>query len=137
MDQLPHIDEHVVATHAPRDEVWASLIRMLRHTMGGSTAFARLLGCDPIRATEPFDGSVGQTLPGFRVVEAEPGRHLTLEGRHRFSRYRLTFELDTARIRASTDAAFPGALGRLYRAAVIGTGGHKLITRRMLRQVAA
>jgi hypothetical protein len=137
MDHLPHIDEHVVATHAPRDAVWASLIRTLRHTMGGSGAFARLLGCDPVQSTEHFDGSVGQTLPGFRVVDAEPGYHLTLEGRHRFSRYRLTFELDTTRVRARTDAAFPGALGRLYRAAVIGTGGHKLVTRRMLRQIAA
>jgi hypothetical protein len=27
-------------------------------------------------------------------------------------------------------------LGRLYRAAVIGSGGHRLVTRRLLRQVA-
>ena len=31
---------------------------------------------------------------------------------------------------------FPGVLGRLYRAAVIGSGGHRLVTRRLLRQVA-
>jgi len=135
MEALPHIDEHVVETHGPRDAMWTSLLRTLRRTMGGSATFARLLGCQPAQLSADFDGAVGQTLPGFRVVEAEPGHHLTLEGQHRFSRYRLTFELDADHLRARTDAVFPGALGRLYRAAVIGTGGHKLITRRMLRQI--
>jgi hypothetical protein len=135
MEQLPHIDEHAVETRGPRDAVWTSLLRTLRRTMGGSSTFARLLGCDPSRISADFDGSVGQTLPGFRVVEADPGHHLTLEGRHRFSRYRLTFDLDADQVRARTDAAFPGALGRMYRAAVIGSGAHKLITQRMLRQI--
>jgi hypothetical protein len=30
-------------------------------------------------------------VPGFRVVEAEPGRRFALRGRHRFSNYALTF----------------------------------------------
>jgi hypothetical protein len=75
-------------------------------------------------------------VPGFRVVEAEPCRRLALRGRHRFSNYALTFVLDGDRLRAQTHAAFPGVLGRLYRAAVIGSGGHRLVTRRLLRQVA-
>jgi hypothetical protein len=41
-----------------------------------------------------------------------------------------------SRLRAETHAAFPGLLGRLYRAAVIGSGGHRLVTRRLLRQIA-
>jgi len=137
MTDLPHIDEHAVPTDAPREEVWAALIRMLRKTIGGSAAFARVLGCEPGQSSEDFAGKVGETLPGFRVVDAERGHRLTLEGRHRFSRYRLMFLIDDAQIRAHSDGAFPGVLGRLYRAAVIGSGGHKIITRRMLRQVSA
>lgn len=138
MEQLPFIDEHVAATDAPRDEVWTKLIGMLRGMIGGgSSAFARVLGCDPARASDSFDGGVGQTLPGFRVVDAERGRRLTLEGRHRFSRYRLTFQLDDDQISARSEGAFPGVLGRMYRTAVIGTGAHQLITKRMLRRASA
>jgi hypothetical protein len=39
-------------------------------------------------------------------------------------------------VSAQTRAAFRGVLGRIYRAAVIGSGGHRLVTRRLLRQVA-
>jgi hypothetical protein len=48
----------------------------------------------------------------------------------------LPFDLDGGRLHARTQAAFPGLRGRLYRAAVIGSGGHRIITRRLLRQVA-
>jgi len=75
-------------------------------------------------------------LPGFRVDQAEPGRWLAFRGRHRFSRYALTFILDGGCLRARTHAAFPGVLGRLYRAAVIGSGAHRLVTRRMRRRIA-
>lgn len=137
MEELPHIDEHAIATDAPREAVWTSLLRTVRQTMGGSAAFGRVLGCEPARTSKLFGGIVGQTVTGFRVVDAVPGHRLTLEGRHRFARYRLTFHIDDAEVRARTDAAFPGALGRLYRAAVIGTGGHRLMVRRILRQVSA
>ena len=40
MEALPHIDEHVVETHGPRDAMWTSLLRTLRRTMGGSATFA-------------------------------------------------------------------------------------------------
>src|SRR5262249_25304184 len=103
---------------------------------GGSAAFARLLGCDPARGTAEFAGRPGDAVPGFRVVEAEHGRRLALRGRHRFANYALTFVLDGGSLRAETHAAFPGVLGRLYRAAVIGSGGHRLVTRRLLCQVA-
>jgi hypothetical protein len=54
----------------------------------------------------------------------------------------LLFELDdtgreTTRLRARTYAEFPGTRGRAYRALVIGSGAHRLVTRRMLRDVAA
>ena len=77
---------------------------------------------------------------GFRVLREEPGSSRVLEGEHPFSRYRLSFFIDTlgaerVRLRARTDAVFPGPLGTAYRALVIGTGGHKLVVRRMLRQL--
>jgi hypothetical protein len=60
----------------------------------------------------------------------------------RFSTYRLTFELSGSepgptRLRATTHADFPGIGGRLYRAAVIGSGAHAVLVRRLLRGVAA
>jgi hypothetical protein len=136
MEQLPYIDEHSRRIDARADVVWAALLKVLRREMGGGARIARVLGCDPAQGTAEFAGRPGEAVPGFRVVEAELGRRLVLRGRHRFASYALTFVLDGDRLRAQTHAAFPGVLGRLYRAAVIGTGGHGLVTRRLLRQVA-
>jgi hypothetical protein len=136
MEQLPYIDEHRRRIDAPPDAVWTALLGMLREQMSGAERFARVLGCDPARGTAEFAGRPGDAVPGFRVAEAEPGRRLVLRGRHRFSDYSLTFELDGQEVRAVSRGRFPGVLGRLYRAAVIGSGGHRLITRRMLRRIA-
>jgi hypothetical protein len=136
MEQLPYIDEHSHRFDVPVDVVWMALLKVLRREMGASARIARILGCDPAQGTAEFAGRPGEAVPGFRVVEAEPGRRLALRGRHRFSNYALTFVLDGDRLRAQTHAAFPGVLGYLYRAAVIGSGGHRLMTRRLLRQIA-
>jgi hypothetical protein len=136
MEQLPFIDEHVVAVDAAPEDVWGALAEVLRG-LGGAFPMARVLGCEPSDMTPGFDGSAGQSLPGFRVVRSEPGRLLDLRGRHPFSRYRLTFVIEDGRVLAQTHAAFPGPHGRLYRAAVIGTGAHRVLTRRLLREVAA
>lgn len=137
MERLPYTDEHVTDVGgASREQVWRALTRVLHGWTRGGGHVARALGCEPARGGVAFDGSPGQTLPGFRVVEAEPGRRLVLRGRHRFSRYELTFLLDDGRLHAQTHAAFPGPLGRVYRAAVIGSGGHRVVTRRLLRDVA-
>lgn len=136
MEQLPYIDEHAMAVTASRERVWEAVVQVLRKEFGGSDLAARVLGCDPARGTPEFDGSAGQALPGFRVAQSERGHRLALEGRHRFSSYRLTVILDEGRVRAQTHAAFPGVLGQLYRAVVIGTGGHRLVTRRLLKQIA-
>ncbi|HZV72387.1 MAG TPA: hypothetical protein VFF79_01610 [Conexibacter sp.] len=136
MERLPYIDEHAMDISAPRERVWIALTEVLHRETRGGDGIARALGCDPAHGSLQFDGSPGQTLPGFRVAEAERGRRLALRGRHRFSHYQLTFLLDDGRLRAQTHAAFPGSLGRLYRAAVVGSGGHRIVTRRLLRQVA-
>jgi hypothetical protein len=136
MESLPFIDEHSLRIDAPADDVWAALLRVLRSGTGGGEWIARLLGCDPASGTAEFTGRIGDAVPGFRVVEAERGQRLALRGRHHFASYALTFVLDGDRLRAQTHAAFPGMLGLLYRAAVSGSGGHRLVTRRLLRQVA-
>jgi hypothetical protein len=135
MEPLPYIDEHRQPCDAPADVVWSALLKVLRGMSGGAP-LARILGCDPVRGTAEFAGRAGEAVPGFRVAEAEPGRRLVLRGRHRFANYALTFLIDRDGLRAQTHAEFPGVLGRLYRAAVIGSGGHRLVTRRLLRQVA-
>lgn len=136
MSDLPFIDEHHQRLNAPADAVWAALLEFLRREEFGAAWLARLLSCDPARRTAEFSGLPGESVPGFRVVTAEPGRRLVLAGRHRFARYELSFLCDGESLRAVTHAAFPGLLGRLYRAMVIGSGGHRIITRHLLRQVA-
>ena len=56
--------------------------------------------------------------------------------------YKLVFELADegrghTRLRALTWAAFPGIAGKVYRALVIGSGGHRIVVRRMLKRIAA
>jgi hypothetical protein len=134
MAELPYIDEHVRKIDAPPETIWAALVKVLGGMRGA--AFARLLGADPASPAIVFAGIVGDTIPGFRVVAAERNRRLALEGCHRFSRYALTFLLDGDEVRAVTHAEFPGVTGRMYRAAVIGTGAHRVATRHILRQIA-
>ncbi|MDQ3643948.1 MAG: hypothetical protein M3356_00330, partial [Actinomycetota bacterium] len=83
----------------------------------------------------------GSTFPGFVVAAAQRPIRLRLQGRHRFSRYRLEFALDDlgdarTRLRAGTWAAFPGRHGQAYRAAVIASGGHVVVVRRILAAIA-
>lgn len=140
---MPFIDEHALAIDASREQVWDALLKVAPGSFeGGATAaVARLLGCEPASSTGPRPLSVGSTIPGFAVTEAEPGSRLVLSGRHRFSRYELVFTLredarSGTRLGAETRAVFPGIHGRAYRAAVIGTRGHVVVVRRMLSAVA-
>jgi hypothetical protein len=108
------------------------------------TRITRLLGAAPARLRGDWRQTPGpeDTLPGFAVARAHPPERLELRGEHRFSRYALVFELDSAdgsrcTLRAQTWAEFPGITGRAYRAAVIGTHGHRVVVRRLLRRVAS
>lgn len=140
-DALPFVDEHGVEVEAPPEVVWESLCRVAEGSFSSPAAarFARLLGCEPSTASGPRPLAEGSSIPGFSVAQAQPGSELALVGRHRYSEYALVFRLEgnggTTRLRAETRARFPGATGRLYRAAVIGTRTHVLVTMRLLGAV--
>jgi hypothetical protein len=72
----------------------------------------------------------------FHVVRAERPGLVVLAGSHRFSRYELVFRIEPATggsvMHAETRATFLGLGGSLYRAAVIGSGGHRVAMRFLL-----
>lgn len=122
MSSLPFVDEHVIHTKASAEKRRAAIAKVA-HAMArraAPRAFAALWHLEPVS--------------GFAVEEETPER-VTLVGRHRFSRYELAFEIDGDTVRARTSAEFPGVAGRLYRALVIGSGGHRLAVRSMLRKI--
>ena len=143
MSELPFVDEHARDVEASREAVWDELLVLVDQSFAGAPreAGARLLGCRETGAGGPRPLAEGSMVAGFRVVEAVRPSRLVLEGRHRFSSYRLAFFVDElpagrSRLRAGTWAAFPGLAGRLYRTAVIGARGHVVLVRRMLAGVA-
>jgi hypothetical protein len=82
-----------------------------------------------------------ETVPfGFVLDTAEQPERFALRGRHWFAVYKLIFLLSEAdggtRVAAQTWAAFPGVKGRIYRALVIGSGGHRVVVRHMLKRIA-
>jgi hypothetical protein len=120
MEQLSYIDEHAISVAANRAEAWSALLRIICH--------------------DPHDPSTVPT--GFVLDEARPPERLALKGRHLFARYRWVFELDPegpqrTRVRSATWADFPGLHGKIYRALVIGTGGHRVVVRLTLKRIAA
>ncbi|MEV0247808.1 hypothetical protein AB0H76_14540 [Nocardia sp. NPDC050712] len=120
MERLPYIDEHSTVIDANRERAWKAVLRVLCKDLD-----------DP--ATVPG---------GFVLAAAEEPTRLALHGRHWFSEYELIFLLDDqgsgrTLVRAQSSAKFPGPHGKIYRALVVGTGGHRLVMRRMMRQIAA
>jgi hypothetical protein len=141
-EQLPHIDEHAQAVAADRDVVWAALLRVVEGSVsaGGASRMAQVLGCADTAPSGPRPLATGSVLPGFHVATATAPTELALAGSHRFSNYALVFRLDDlgaggTRVRAETRAEFPGLKGSVYRALVIGTRMHVLVTRRILSGV--
>ncbi|MDX6603265.1 MAG: hypothetical protein QOF13_2467 [Solirubrobacterales bacterium] len=139
-EHLPHVDEHSVVIEADPDVAWDALLRVADRSFASAGRASRLLGCADVAASGPRPLASGSTLPGFHVETAERPRELALAGRHRYSDYALIFRLDDddrkgTNLRAETRAAFPGLKGRAYRALVIGTRGHVLLTRRLLARV--
>jgi hypothetical protein len=141
IEALPPVDEHSLEVAAPADAAWSALFPVLERGFGGlaSKRIAGLLGCAQVETAGDLRHP-GGTLPGFVVARAVPPVLLALLGSHRFSRYALVFRIDRlsedrTRIRAETRAEFPGRSGRVYRTLVIGTRGHVLVVRRLLRAV--
>ncbi|MFC0548946.1 SRPBCC family protein [Kutzneria chonburiensis] len=132
--ELPFIDEHRVLVAAPPAAVWRALGQQFKGNRV-TKAVAPVVGAEPRRAAGAAL-EAGSTVAGFTVAEVEPERLLRLAGRHRYSNYELTFVLTDepggTMLAARTHAAFPGPLGFVYRSLVIGTGGHRLVVRRML-----
>lgn len=135
------MDEHSIDVAATADRTWEALVAYVA-AAGGSRrgrAVAKRLGCTPGETVgEP--GEIGATIPGFIVARSVAPAVLALIGEHRFARYALIFRLDETaagpiRLRAETRAEFPGRRGRIYRMLVIGTRGHVLATRSILRSV--
>jgi hypothetical protein len=139
ISQLPYLDEHETTIGVGVDDVWPVLVQTLDRgfSRAGMAAYSRAVGSADRTASGPRPLAEGSTLPGFRVVTAVPGRELVLQGRHRFSSYALTFRLepvgaDRSRLRAESRAAFPGWAGAAYRLLLLRTGGHVVLTRRLL-----
>jgi hypothetical protein len=136
-NEPPFVDEHSTRVAAPAAAVWRALGVQLPR-FAGNEAFARVLAAEPRRVS---GGALeaGATLAGFAVAEAVPGRRLRLVGRHRYARYALLLELAErpggTLLVARTNAAFPGVVGGLYRRLVIGSGAHRVLVRRLLRDV--
>src|SRR5262245_30814327 len=128
MERLPYIDEHYTRVGATPERTWDAVVRIARGRLArpAPKAFAALWRLEP--------------ESGFAVAEEAAPRHLALRGRHRFSRYELAFDIDPGpdgvTLSARTSAVFPGIAGRAYRALVIGSGAHRLVVRRMLKQIA-
>lgn len=138
MDEVADVDKHSAAISASREVVRVALIRTVAEACSGDRVqrIARLLECEPAEACGSPE-VVGSWLAGFRVDASRKPALLTLAGHHRCSRYALLLRLETRDgmtwCRAETRAHFPGWRGRLYRAAVLGTGAHRHVVTRMLR----
>jgi hypothetical protein len=140
--ELPYIDEHTTVIAGDVEDVWPVLVDTVDRAFSrtAATACTTIVGCADRTAAGPRPLAAGSTTPGFRVAGAVPGVELALEGRHRFSTYALTFRLENlgpgrSRLRAETRAEFPGVSGGVYRLLVIGTRGHAVGMRHLLRTV--
>jgi hypothetical protein len=139
---LPFIDRLGVEVDADRKTTWEALIDVLTNSLESKSSRlgARVLGSSELGDSGPRPLSTGSTLPGFRVAAADEDRELILDGSHRFARHEMVFELTDlgsgrTELAVVTRAEFPGLIGTLYRALVIGSGGHVIVTRRLLRAV--
>lgn len=127
-DELPFLDTHTVSVALGPEAVWEAVVR-----------YADQLGFGRFHPVPVVLGTVPRS--GFAPRVEEPGRRLALEGRHRFSRYRLVLEVEprtterTTLLHAHSYAVFPGITGKAYRALVVGTRLHVVATRAVLHSL--
>ena len=126
--ELPFVDEHRIRIPAPRDHVWSVLRTHVDSSLG-------------VGARNPLTWILGtEPRAGFGIEREVRREQLSMAGQHRFSRYRLVFELadvadEETQLSARRYAEFPGYHGRAYRALVIGTGAHVVATKQILRAI--
>jgi hypothetical protein len=146
MERLPYIDAHGIEVAADAGKTWGALVHVVRGGLAGSGEawWGRALGVEPRRASGRWSPDVepGAAVAGFTVDRVRRAELLSLRGRHRFSRYRLDFELapteaGRTHVEARTWAEFPGLAGAAYRTLVIRTGAHAVAVRRILGRIAA
>jgi hypothetical protein len=118
MSALPFVDVHSTTVAATPEAVFAALERI-----------GPRIGTDPLFSR--YARLVGSEDQGaFHVARSERPTLVVLGGSHRFSRYELVCRIEPENggsvVRFETWAEFTGLGGRLYRAAVIGTGGHRI-----------
>jgi hypothetical protein len=138
---LPCIDEHEISVNVPASVAWTALVAVFGRltTRPTSRIFAKAVRCRPNRAIGTAV-TVGEALPGFLVARCEVPKEWALEGEHLFSRYAVTFQIasvdsEHCRVAAQSSAEFPGLHGKIYRTIVIGSGGHAIGVRRILRSI--
>lgn len=143
LESLPYVDEHSTAIASSPEGVWEALVEVTVGATSGRLGprVARTLGCFYTERSGAR-GRIGSTIPGFVVTRSVKPAVLALMGEHRFSRYALIFRIaetplepEPVLLSAETRAEFPGRKGSLYRAAVIRTRGHVLVTNSILRSV--
>jgi hypothetical protein len=128
MDTMTFIDEHERRLDADAAQVW----RAVSYYASTSLGIGRRHPLRWILRPEPASG--------FVVTERRPNEVLVVGGRHRFASYRIEFVLADAGpnatlLRLRSYAAFPGLLGWAYRGAVVGSRGHVVAVRAMLRAI--
>lgn len=125
---MPFLDEHALVVDAAAPEVWCATAAFFDAPLGRvARGYARLVGVRGDRA--------------FEVDAADPPYRLDLAGEHRFAHYALIFTTEEiapgrTRLTLRSLAEFPGALGRIYQGAVVGTRFHVIAVRLMLRRIA-
>ena len=142
MLQVQALDTHSIQIEAGAETVWEALAATLVAKL--SRPSARLVGAlTDVSQSGGFEGppfpEMGAEVPGFRVVVSTHGKRLRLEGRHRFSRYALDFELVATgtgtELSATTYATFPGRSGAIYKSLLLWTRGHVFVVKSLLRAV--
>jgi hypothetical protein len=141
LESLPFVDEHSTEVDSTPQRTWDALVAYIGRAGSGRLAWlvAKGLGCKPADRSGR-SGAIGSTVPGFIVTRSVAPAVVALMGEHRYSRYALIFRItpgqrESVRLSAETRAEFPGRAGAGYRALVIGSRGHVLVTRSMLRSV--
>jgi len=126
--EYPFLDEISRVVPAPADAVCG--------------AVESFFAAEPRPIARRYGQLVGvQGERAFNLHEADRPHRLVFTADHRYAHATLTFLIEedvsgTTLLRLQSRADFPGAFGKLYRAAVIGTRFHVLAVRWMLRKIA-